>query len=65
MDKDQALKELRKFKRASGWSYDRIAKEMGVHTQTVTGWFQGKYKPSALALSVIEAFLKIHQKGGK
>jgi transcriptional regulator with XRE-family HTH domain len=61
MNKDEALRELKKFKKSSGWTYDRIAREMGVHTQTVTGWFQGKYKPSALALPRIEAFLRAHQ----
>jgi DNA-binding transcriptional regulator YiaG len=60
MNKDKSLRELRKFKKSSGWSYDRIAQEMGVHTQTVTGWFQGKYKPSPMALRLIEAFLKTH-----
>jgi len=62
MDKNQAIKELKKFKKTSGWSYDRIAREMGVHTQTVVGWYQGKYKPSLLALPRIEAFLGVHHR---
>lgn len=60
MDKNQALKELKGFKKESGWSYDRIAREIDVHSQTVIGWFQGKYKPSPLALRVVEEFLKEH-----
>lgn len=58
MDKEKALKELKEFKRRSGWSYDRMAREIGVHGQTVTGWLQGRYKPSLLALPLIEAFLE-------
>jgi transcriptional regulator with XRE-family HTH domain len=60
MNKDEALKALRKFKKESGWSYDKIAREMGVHSQTVAGWLQGKYKPSLLALPLVETFLKKH-----
>jgi len=65
MDKDEVLKELIKFKKESGWSYDRIARGMGVHTQTVTGWIQGRYKPSPLAMPKVEAFLKSHSRGRK
>jgi DNA-binding XRE family transcriptional regulator len=56
--RDKAIKELMKFSKASGWSQDRLAKELGVHNQTVGGWFRGLYKPSLLALPLIEAFLK-------
>jgi len=65
MNRDEALKDLVKFKKESGWSYDRIAREMGVHTQTVTGWIQGKYKPSPLAMPKVEAYLKSHSREWK
>jgi len=55
--KEKAVKELAAFKKASGWSQDRLAKELGVHNQTVGGWLRGIYKPSLLALPLIEAFL--------
>ena len=47
-----------RFAEASGWSQDRLAKELGVHNQTVGGWFRGLYKPSLLALPLIETFLE-------
>jgi DNA-binding transcriptional regulator YiaG len=61
MDKDEAVKALKKFKRESGWSYDRIAREMGIHSQTVSGWGRGLYKPSLLAMPLLETFLKTHK----
>jgi len=56
--KEEAVKELAAFKKASGWSQDRLAKELGIHNQTVGGWLRGLYRPSLLALPLIEAFLK-------
>jgi DNA-binding XRE family transcriptional regulator len=57
-EKERAIKELAKFKKRLGWSQDRLAKELGVHNQTVGGWLRGLYKPSLLALPLIEAFLE-------
>ncbi len=59
---DKELEELKKFKKRSGWSYDRISKELGIHSQTVVGWFAGKYKPGNLARNLLREFLK-RQKG--
>ncbi|HUU38468.1 MAG TPA: helix-turn-helix domain-containing protein [Candidatus Desulfaltia sp.] len=56
--REKAIKELMRFKKRAGWSQDRLAKELGVHNQTVGGWLRGLYKPSLLALPLIEAFLK-------
>jgi len=56
--KEEAIKDLVKFKKRTGWSQDRLAKELGVHDQTVGGWLRGLYKPSLLALPIIEAFLE-------
>lgn len=53
------LKMLIEFKKKSGWSYERIARELGVHSQTVQAWFSEKYKPSPLAKEKIERFLMI------
>jgi transcriptional regulator with XRE-family HTH domain len=55
--KEKAIREFAAFKKSSGWSQDRLAKELGVHNQTVGGWLRGIYKPSLLALPLIEAFL--------
>jgi len=57
-EKERAIKELVKFKKRAGWSQDRLAKELGVHNQTVGGWLRGLYKPSLLALPLIETFLE-------
>jgi DNA-binding XRE family transcriptional regulator len=56
--RERAIKELAKFKTWAGWSQDRLAKEIGVHDQTVGGWLRGLYRPSLLALPLIEAFLE-------
>jgi len=56
--REKAVKELVRFKKRAGWSQDRLAKEIGVHDQTVGGWLRGLYRPSLLALPLIEAFLK-------
>jgi DNA-binding XRE family transcriptional regulator len=56
--KEKAIRELVRFKKRAGWSQDRLAKELGVHNQTVGGWLRGLYKPSLLALPLIEAFLE-------
>jgi len=56
--REKAVKELVRFKKRAGWSQDRLAKELGVHNQTVGGWLRRIYKPSLLALPLIEAFLE-------
>jgi DNA-binding XRE family transcriptional regulator len=56
--REKAIKELVRFKKRAGWSQDRLAKELGVHNQTVGGWLRGLYKPSLLALPLIESFLE-------
>lgn len=63
MNKDKELELLKSFKKRSGWSYDRLSKEMGVHHQTVQSWFVGKYRPGNLARKVINEFIE-KQKGG-
>lgn len=60
MQEFNELEMLKKFKDKSGWSYDRISKEIGVHSQTVQGWFNGKYKPSQLARRALRLFLMEH-----
>lgn len=50
---------LREFKKKSGWSYEKIARGLGVHSQTVQAWFSEKYRPSPLAKEKIDRFLII------
>ena len=54
---------LKAFKEKSGWSYEKIAQEIGVHSQAVQGWFNGKYKPNNLSRKAIRAFLIEHSLG--
>ena len=63
MKKQDELDLLKDFKEKSGWSYDRISKEVGIHYQTVQSWFIGKYRPGNLARKAIREFLE-KQKGG-
>jgi len=51
------LEDLKKFKKKSGWTYQRISNLMGVHSQTVVFWITGTYKPSKMAREKIRKFL--------
>jgi len=62
MHKENELELLKKFKARSGWSYDRLSKEIGIHHQTVQGWFTSKYMPGQLSRRAIREFLA-KQKG--
>jgi DNA transposition AAA+ family ATPase len=61
----EEVKKLKKFKKDSGWSFEKIAREMGISHQTVMAWFSGKYKPSALAQKAIQEFLEKQSSRGK
>jgi len=56
------LELLKRFKKKSGWSYDRLAKGIGVHYQSVQTWFIGKSQPGNLARRAIRDFLKREDK---
>lgn len=60
MKESDIVEMLREFKKKSGWSYEKIAREIGVSMLTVQHWIKGKYKPSRLARKEIEFFLKRH-----
>jgi len=49
---------LAKIKKERGWSYHKLASELGLHDQTVIAWILGKSNPSPLALRVVNEFLK-------
>jgi len=51
---------LRKFKKDSGYSYDKLSKELEVHHRTVYLWLSGKSKPSNMAKKIIRQFLLTH-----
>ena len=63
MFKNNEAELLRVFKEKSGWSHDRLSKEIGVHHQTIQGWLTGKKKPRGLSRKAIREFLE-KQKGG-
>ena len=58
------VKRLKAFKRKSCWNYERIAHEIGVHSQAVQAWFSGKYRPNNLSRKAINEFLKRQASGG-
>jgi len=39
------VKDLKRFKGGSGWSFDKIAARLGVSGQTVRNWFNGNLHP--------------------
>ncbi|MHB8093826.1 MAG: helix-turn-helix domain-containing protein [Candidatus Aminicenantales bacterium] len=60
---EKEIQLLKKFKQKTGWSYVRIAEEIGVHYQSVVAWFAGRKVPGNLGSKAIREFLE-KQKGG-
>lgn len=60
MNEIKELEMLKEFKTKSGWSFEKIAQEIGVSHQTVMAWFSGKYTPNNLSRKAIKAFLIDH-----
>ena len=61
--KKEGIKEvemLREFKNKSGWSFEKIAREIGVSHQTTMAWINHNAKPHPLAQKAIRAFLIEH-----
>jgi transcriptional regulator with XRE-family HTH domain len=48
---------LKKFKKESGWTFEELAAEIGLHPITIKKWFAGDTKPSKLARKVLIAFM--------
>lgn len=38
--RDPLIEELRKIKDENNWGYRKLAQEIGVHYQTIFGWFK-------------------------
>ncbi|MBA7631773.1 hypothetical protein ES703_39308 [subsurface metagenome] len=51
------ISDLMEFKERSGWSFEKIAGHVGVHSQTLMNWAKGSYKPSLMAREKIRKFL--------
>lgn len=51
------VEALKKFKKDSGWSFQKIADLMGVDVQSVFNWFKGSFGPSRMAKEKIRRFL--------
>jgi hypothetical protein len=60
---EKEVKLLKAFKKKMGWTYVRIASEIGVHYQSVVAWFDGRKIPGNLGSKAIREFLA-KQKGG-
>jgi len=54
------IEKLRSFKQRSSWTYEKISKHMGIHQQTIYFWFNGRFKPSSMALEKIRRFLDVY-----
>ena len=57
MGKIEEIEKLKEFKKRSKWSYEKMARYMGVHSQTLMNWIKGNYKPSSMAREKIRKFL--------
>lgn len=57
MEKIDEIERLKQFKKKSNWSYEKMARYMGVHSQTLMNWMRGDYKPSPMAREKIRKFL--------
>jgi len=62
MKEKNDVERLRDFKKLSGWSYHKLSIYIGVHSETVVGWFSGRRRPSLLALEKLQKFLKSIEK---
>jgi len=60
MEERNEVEMLKRFKEQSGWSYYKIAKEIGVHPQAVQAWIRSKSEPNNLSRKAIRAFLIEH-----
>lgn len=60
MKETDEIKALREFKKELGWSFEKMAHEIGVHSQAIIAWFAGKWKPNNLSRKAIREFLKKH-----
>lgn len=58
MEENNEIERLKEFKKSSGWSYQKLSNHIGVHSQTVVGWFIGRRSPSLLALEKLQKFLR-------
>jgi len=56
MEQFNEVEQLRKIKEENSWSYQKLAQELGIHYQTVIGWFRG-VEPSNLSKRIIRQYL--------
>lgn len=58
MNKKNYFDLLKKFRKESGWSYQKLANHLGVHNRTVMAWFIKGANPSPMAKERIRKFLR-------
>ena len=63
MRESNDVERFKKFKKDSGYSYDKLSKALGVHHRTVYQWLSGKTKPSPMGGRCIKEFLKKYHQG--
>jgi len=52
---------LMDFRKQFNWTYDRISREMGIHSATVQSWCLFKYTPNNLGRQALRKFLSQFQ----
>jgi len=57
MEKFDEVEQLVAFKKKHGWSYEKLAHGIGVHSQTIAAWFNKGAKPTPLVRKAIRTFL--------
>ena len=65
MKEKNDLERLKEFKKLSGWSYHKLSIHIGVHNQTIIGWFIGRRSPSLLATEKLQKFLRSVERAKK
>jgi DNA-binding transcriptional regulator YiaG len=56
--KDSDVRWLIDLKGRLGWSYSKLAQELGITKETVFTWFRGEVRPSPLARMRINSLRK-------
>ena len=62
LDDHMNASEIRKIRKTLKWSLRRMAKETGIHHNTLYRWENHKFKPSGLGLFRLEQWKQTHLK---
>ena len=60
--KMKEIENLKKIMKNLGFSQEKVARELGVSSKTVSRWLKGESEPSELAKYQIKKFIKKHSR---